>query len=236
MTGGPGHEPLLASNESPQSVAGASRLLASGYQGAVYLTETSSGPVIVKKPLGKGLARAARCAMLRREHRIYQRLLGIPGIPRCLGLVHGEELVLEFIDGKSLRSLKGVIPDRDRFLAALLDVIRSIHRAGVAHGDLKRKDNILLGPGGLPYLIDFGTAISAPPGAGWLRRLMFRQLRRMDLNAWIKMKYRGRWSEIDAADLQYHRPTLPEWLARIVRRPWRVLTFRRKRKARRARR
>ena len=227
MTGLPG-------DDSPLSGAGASRLLASGYQGAVYLTETPRGAVIVKKPLGRGFARAVRGAMLRREYRIYQRLPGIPGIPRCLGLQHGDELVLEFIDGKSLRTLRDGPPDRERFFAALLQLIQAMHRAGVAHGDLKRKDNILLGPGGQPFLIDFGTAVSAPPGAGLLRRLLFRQLRRMDLNAWIKMKYRGQWSDIDPADLQYHHPTLPEWLARIIRRPWRALTFRRRRKARRA--
>jgi predicted Ser/Thr protein kinase len=213
---------------------GASRLLARGYQGAVYLTETAHGPVIVKKPLGRGPARAVRRAMLRREHGIYQRLLGIPGVPRCLGLWHGEELVLEFIAGRSLRELNDGLPDRDRFLAALLDLIQAVHGAGVAHGDLKRKDNILVGPGGRPYLIDFGTAVSAPPGAGWLRRLLFAQLRRMDLNAWIKLKYRGRWLEIDPADLQYHQPTVPERLARVVRRAWRAMTFRRQRKARRS--
>lgn len=212
----------------------ASRLLARGYQGAVYLTATPAGPVIVKKPLGRGPMRAARRAMLRREFSIYQQLPGIPGIPRCLGLEHGEELVLEFIDGPSLRTLNDELPDRERFFAALLDLLLAMHRAGVAHGDLKRKNNILLGPGGQPYLIDFGTAVFAPPGAGVLRRLMFRQLRNMDFNAWIKLKYRGRVADIAPADLQYHRPTLLEWLARVVRRVWRTVTRRHQRKSRRA--
>ena len=211
-------------------------LLASGSQGAVYLAETPGGLVIVKKPLGRGLLRAARRAMLRREHVIYQRLPGIPGIPRCFGMQHGEELVLEFIDGQSLRKLNDKLADRERFFEALLELLLAIHRAGVAHGDLKRKDNILLGPGGQPYLIDFGTAVAAPPGAGLLRRFLFRQLCRMDFNAWIKLKYRGRTADISPADLPYYQPTLVEWLARVVRRAWRSVTFRHQRKARRARR
>ncbi len=233
MSGSDDHGPVLA----PRATVAAetSRLLASGYQGAVYLGNTPEGPVIVKKPLGRGLMRAARRAMLRREYDIYQRLTGIPGIPHCLGLQHGEELVLEFIDGRSLRKLGDELPDRERFLGALLELLLAMHRAGVAHGDLKRKDNILLGPGGQPYLIDFGTAVSAPPGAGLVRRLLFRQLRRMDFNAWIKLKYRGRTADIAAADLPYHQPTLVEWLARLVRRPWRAITFRHRRKARRRR-
>jgi serine/threonine protein kinase len=115
----------------------------------------------------------------------------------------------------------------------LLDIIEGMHSVGVAHGDLKRKDNILLGADGRPYLVDFGTAVCARDGAGFLRRLLFRQLRRMDFNAWIKLKYQGRWSEIEPADLRYHRPTRLEGLARVVRRAWQSVTFRRQRKARR---
>jgi serine/threonine protein kinase len=233
MTRIAGREVLSSSTEPASGQLSPPRLLASGYQGAVYLSESPDGLIIVKRPLGHGIGRAVRRAMLRREHEIYQRLQGVSGIPRCFGLRHGEELLLEFIDGKSLRQLEGALPEREHFLAALLSVIEAMHRAGVAHGDLKRKDNILLGPDGQPYLIDFGTAVAAPPGAGLLQRLLFRQLRRMDFNAWIKLKYQRRLSEIEPADVQYHQPTGLEWLARVIRRAWRSLTFRRQRKARR---
>jgi predicted Ser/Thr protein kinase len=221
--------------QAPQA-GGAPRLLASGYQGAVYLVQTPTGPVIVKRAMGGALVRAARRAMLRREHAIYRLLDGVPGVPRCLGLRDGEELVLEFIAGESLRTARLVGPGREAYFAALLELIEAIHRAGVAHGDLKRKDNILVGPGGRPFLIDFGTAVSAPPGAGAWRRLLFRQLRRMDLNAWVKLKYRKRLADISPADCHRFRPTLPERAARVLRRTWRAATLRRRRKARRLRR
>lgn len=210
------------------------RLLARGYQGVVYLVGTGDGRVIVKKPSGRGVVRSVRRLMLRREHGVYRRLAGVAGIPRCYGLREGDELVLEYIEGQSLRDARGSLPDRDAFFAALRGVIEAMHGAGVAHGDLKRKDNILIGPGGKPYLIDFGTAVTAPPGAGMLRRLLFRQLRRMDFNAWVKLKYQGVAGAMEPADRPYHRPTLPEDLARLVRRAWRSMTFRRLRKARRS--
>jgi predicted Ser/Thr protein kinase len=212
------------------------KLLASGYQGAVYLVETETGRVIVKRAMGGALARAARRAMLRREHDIYRLLEGVQGIPRCYGLREGGELVLQFVDGPSLRAARLDAEEREQFFAALLRLIESMHRARVAHGDLKRKDNLLVGPGGQPFLIDFGTAVSAPPGAGPLRRLLFRQLRRMDLNAWFKLKYQGRRGEVTPGDLARFRPTLAERVARVVRRAWRTVTLRRRRRARRSRR
>lgn len=223
-------------DRSPPAPASSTKLLGRGYQGAVYLVDSRDGPVIVKKAIGRGLTRAIRRAMLRREHYIYQLIREVPGVPRCHGLRDGEELVLEFIDGQSLREARPPPAGRVQFFAELLEVIQALHRAGVAHGDLKRKDNILLGRDGRPYLIDFGTAVSAPPGAGFLRRLLFRQMRRVDLNAWVKLKYQQQWVDIAPADRQYFDPTAPERVARVIRRAWRAVSLRRLRKARRARR
>ncbi len=219
-----------AGNPPSDATRGAGTLLGRGYQGEVYLRQTVAGPAIVKTPGGSGLARAVRRAMLRREHAIYQRLGGIRGVPRCDGLRDGDELVLEYIAGESLRQTRLAGDARQRFFAELLGLIQAIHAAGVAHGDLKRKDNILVGPGGQPFLIDFGTAVSADAQAGFARRWLFRQMRRMDLNAWVKLKYQRQWVQIDPADARFHDPTPPERVARVVRRAWRALTLRRRRR------
>jgi predicted Ser/Thr protein kinase len=233
MTPGQGFDPRPVTADPPLAEAGSARLLASGYQGAVYLTETPAGPVIVKKAMGRGVVYAARRAMLRREHAIYERLAGIRGVPVCHGLEHGDQLVLGYLDGSSLRQLKQSAAEREQFFSSLLELIQAIHRAGVAHGDLKRKDNILVGRDGLAYVIDFGTAVAAPPGCSTLRHWTFDLLRRIDLNAWFKLKYQGGVIPVAPADLRYYRPTLPERLARVVRESWRRVTLRRWRKARR---
>lgn len=209
------------------------RLLASGYQGVVYLRDDEQGRVIIKSAGGSpGPLRALRRAMLRREYRIYQRLAGVAGVPACGGMVSDDHLLLEYVEGHSLRDMPLDPVDRERFFTELRDLILAVHAAGVAHGDLKRKNNILVGPGGRPYLIDFGTAISVDADAGPLRRVLFRLMCRTDLNAWIKLKYRHETDALAAEDAPYYRPTVVEGLARAVRRTWRTVTFRRWRNAR----
>lgn len=212
-------------------------LLSSGYQGVVY--KVPAGPdhpgtehLIVKQAMGSAPVRAFRRWMIRREYRVYQRLEGVAGVPRCFGL-HGDSLLLEFIDGEPLRLSAGELQDRDGFFSALLVTLQSIHRAGVAHSDMKRKDNILVTDAGLPCLIDFGSAVLRPRNAGGFRNWAFRQACQVDLNAWVKHKYLARYAEISAEDARYYDPTLVERIARPIRRVWRKLTARQLRKARR---
>ena len=136
-------------------------LLSAGYQGVVYKVAAGSkypgiDYLIVKQPMGSILARWFRRRMISREYSVYLRLAGIAGIPKCFGLEDGERLVLEFIDRHPLKLASGELEDRELFFDALLKVLQASHLAGVAHADLKRKENILVTPTGLPCLIDFG--------------------------------------------------------------------------------
>ena len=210
-------------------------LLSAGYQGAVYKVAAGADYpgtdfVIVKQPMGSPLLRWFRRRMIRREYEIYRRLEGVPGIPKCFGLEPGGRLVLEFIDGHPLKLSSGELGDRERFFAALLDVLKAAHRAGVAHADLKRKENILVTPEGLPYLIDFGSALICTERSGAWRRWWFEQACQIDLNAWVKHKYLARYDQVSAADARYYRPTVVERFVRPLRRIWRKVTARQLRK------
>ena len=85
----------------------------------------------------------------------------------------------------------------------------------------------------IDHLIDFGTAVTCDEDSGWLRCWMFRQACRIDLNAWVKHKYLGRYDEISDTDVSLYQPTVIESVARQLRRIWRTLTRRQQRKARR---
>jgi predicted Ser/Thr protein kinase len=222
--------------------SGAGRELGSGYQAAVRLYETSRGAVVVKTPHRDGPLGLLWRHLLRREQAVYARLGGIAGIPRSLGLVGGDSLALEFIAGPSLREHEPRIAAREAFFAKLLATLRAMHAAGVAHSDLKRKDNIIVGPGEQPYLIDFGIAVRRSETSSLWNRLVFAPLVQMDLNAWVKLKYGRR---IDPAvepgiltdeDAAIYRPLWLERAARAVRVPWQKLTLRRARQRWRARR
>jgi len=212
------------------------RFLSSGYQGAVYLDEGPAGRRVIKQPIGNRLTLPVRRAMLRHEHSAYQRLAAIAGVPRCLGLGADGELLLEYIEAQPYDDR--LIADelvREWYFEQLLALILAIHAAGVSHSDLKRRGNILVDAEFRPWLIDFGTAVLSKPGGGYVNRLLFRHACRIDLNAWVKLKYRRQFDALSDEDRRWYRPSRIEVLARALRRGWRKLSGRQWRKARRRR-
>jgi predicted Ser/Thr protein kinase len=191
---------------------------ARGYQGAVYLCESQGRSFIVKAALGGGLAGLLRRWMLRREYDAYRRLTDFAGSPRCYGLIDSRYLVLEYIDGLTLRS--GQIDDRRTYFNTLFAHIRELHRRGVAHADLKRRDNLLVIGGRLPCLVDFGAAILRKPGFAPFNHYLYELARRLDFNAWAKLKYEGRMEELTPEDRPYYRRTAIEIVARAIKRSY----------------
>jgi predicted Ser/Thr protein kinase len=235
------HDARLAAELGAAIAAQRGLKLGSGYQASVQLYETSTGAVVVKQPHTGGPLGSLWRSLLRREAAVYARLRGIAGIPRSFGLV-GDGLALEHIAGPSLREHEPKIADRDAFFAKLRATLDAMHAAGVAHSDLKRKDNIIVGSGERPYLIDFGIAVRRSATNALWNRLVFDRAVQMDLNAWIKLKY-GRRVDPDAEpgvlsadDAAVYRPLLLERAARVLRVPWQIITLRRPRQRWRARR
>lgn len=210
--------------------------LGRGYQATITLFETPQGPVVVKSPHHAGLAGLPARLTIRREHRVYARLDSVAGVPRCFALLDGRHLVLEHVPGPSLRAYEPGMDDAEQFYARLLATIDAMHAAGVAHGDLKRKDNVIVGPGEQPYIIDFGIAcLDSPDGRGPGHR-RFEYLRQFDYNSWIKLKYRRELERMTPSEAERYRPLMLERVARWIRIPWQTVTLRRPRKRWRARR
>lgn len=208
------------------------QFLSRGYQGAVFLRGSGADRRVVKQAVGGGIARRVRAAMLRRECLAYGRVKGISGIPRCYGLDADGSLILEYLPGEAYReTVPGLGNHRERFFRELRDQILAIHAVGVAHADLKRRGNILISPGGDPIILDFGSAVLRKADGGWWNRLLFHQACRIDMNAWVKLKYRRQYDQLAPEDRQYYQPTALEAVARVVRRAWRKLSGRRARKA-----
>ena len=191
---------------------------AHSYQGAAFLCETGGRRYFVKAAMGGGLEGLLRRWMLRREYDVYQRLTGFVGSPQCYGLIDSRYLLLEHIDGFSLRN--GRIDDRRTYFDTLFAHIRELHRRGVAHADLKRRDNLLVVGGRLPVLVDFGAAIVRKPGFAPFNHYFYELARRFDLNAWAKLKYQGRMEELTLEDRPYYRRTVVEIIARAIKRSY----------------
>lgn len=190
---------------------------AGGYQGAIYLYPPEQPRLAIKVAGGRGFSGWLRRRMLRREAQVYDRLAGFAGAPRCYGLLGDRYLLLDYVAGTPMRSAR--ITDREQFFPLLLQFIEELHRRGVAHADLKRKDNLLVIDGRRPCLIDFGAAIVRKPGWRPLNRVLFDLARQFDYNAWVKLKYR-RLKRVPADDMAYFRLTPAEKMARWIKRTY----------------
>lgn len=197
---------------------GKTHYLSHGYQGHVLLYRENDYELVVKIPPRWFPYNWLGARLLRHEAAVYERLKGIYGIPRSHGLIDNRYLVLDFVPGRDFR--KTDIEDREGFYREMLSIIRRMHGRGVGHGDLKKKDNILVGPNSRPWLIDFGVAVIRRKGFSPLNHFLFNTARRFDLNAWVKHKYRRRLDEVSAPDSRYLRQT---WLEQVARRTKRTV-------------
>ena len=192
-----------------------SSILSRGYQGYVYLYEDNKQRLIIKTPMGWGLGWLIRLWMLRNEYRAYSRLPEIQGIARCYGLLDGRYLVLEYIDGIPIRNAQITHPHL--FFDTLLKVIKELHHVGVAHTDLKKKDNLLVVEGKRPYVIDFGVAVVRKPGFAPLNHYLYHIASTFDFNAWVKLKYDGNYANITPEDKEYFNRTVIEKVSRWIK-------------------
>jgi len=204
--------------------------LGRGYQARTTLYHAPFGRFVVKTARGMWPWRALGEAAIRREHAIYARIAGVPGIPQCIGLIDQKRLVLEFLEGGTFRDREHDIEHWGEFFERLLGTIRGIHARGVAHGDLKRKDNLIVGLDERPYIVDFGVAsIERSSRAPW-SNAMYRWMRQYDYNAWVKLKTRGQLEPLTDEDIALYRPTTLERIARAIRVVWQKVTLRRLRR------
>jgi hypothetical protein len=96
--------------------------------------------------------------LARREGAHYRRLADLPLIPKVCGPVtsSGNELshavAHHFVEGHPLRWREKV---SDRFFPELIRLFDAIHARGMAYVDLHKRENIIVGQDGLPYLVDF---------------------------------------------------------------------------------
>ncbi len=197
------------------SLANNENLLAAGYQGKILHYENGDQDFLIKVPHGHGLARSFHRHMLRHEFAVYRQLGDFDGAPDCYGLIDNQYLVLEYVQGRTIRQKRPL--DEDEFHARLLEHIRAMHAKGVAHMDLKRKDNLLVKTDESPCILDFGAAVIRKKGLHLFNQYHYRIGRQFDYNAWIKHKYHDRMHEISMLDRKYYRPTWIEVIAGMVK-------------------
>ena len=198
------------------SLASHTHTLAAGYQGQTLIYRDAEKELVIKVPHGRGLIRWFHVRMLHHEYAVYKKLEDLSAVPKCYGLVDNQYLVLQYIHGLPIRQSRP--QDEAKYFEQMFQAIRHMHERGVAHMDLKKKDNLLVVEGVRPCLIDFGTAVIFQPGFHPLNHWRYKLAVRFDYNAWVKHKYHDRMEDVTEADKPFNNQTLVEIIARTIKR------------------
>jgi hypothetical protein len=156
--------------------------------------------------------------LARNESRILQRLEDTGRVPVILGpvaingKVHSTAIARKFVEGHPLGHREQVHAEFFPRLRTLLD---TMHQRGLAYVDLHKRENVLVGDDGEPYLIDF--QISYANFAGFLGRLptsklILKVLQKSDDYHLEKLRRKSLPPE-QAEALPVHRP----WWIRVHR-------------------
>jgi serine/threonine protein kinase len=125
-----------------------------------------------------------------REARAYRELKGMEGVPALYRVMDGIALVVEEIPGKSLEDLEQEKKLPPTFFDELQALVVRFHCRGIAHCDLKRAANTLLGDDGHPYIVDWAASIGEAEFRFPIVRLIYQRFLLDDQMAVIKLKLR----------------------------------------------
>ena len=121
-----------------------------------------------------------------RESSILHKLADVSNVPNSTGEVYVDKIrwknavAHDYIPGHALRASE---PVGAEFLAGLRRLLTNVHRHNIAHVDLHKRENIIVGDNGKPYLIDFQISFALPnwwPANSFPMRAMLRILQQSD--------------------------------------------------------
>lgn len=87
---------------------------------------------------------------------VIRRLSHLQGTPHFICRYGKVGLIYQYIEGDSLDG-DNELPDN--FFDELLELLRRIHGCNIVYLDMNKRDNIILGSDGRPYLIDFQISL-----------------------------------------------------------------------------
>jgi len=150
-----------------------------------------------------------------REAKAYKKLKDLNGVPTLYRVMGGLALIIEEIPGTDLTEVKNPKRFQNGFFGRLKDLVDSFHDRGVAHCDLKRASNILLGHNGIPYIIDWAAAIFQSEFRMPLLNLIYKRFVLDDYNAITKLKLHYCPGTVTQEEQQvyYHR----SWAEKAIR-------------------
>lgn len=128
--------------------------------------------------------------LTRRETQLYELVQDLPGVPGYLGQVGTTGFMHVFVPGHPLQRHEAV---SDTFFDELTELVNTLHARSIAYVDLNKRQNILVGDDGKPYLIDFQISLWFPR-RGWRGRPLLQWLLRrfQQADAYHVLKHKRR--------------------------------------------
>lgn len=169
--------------------------------------------------LGRWLARRERWFLTRFGH--------LPGVPGCGAPVA--------VDGRTLPNAvaRPFVPGHpiqrgerlsEAFFNKLADLLQALHAGNAAYVDLNKRENVLVGSDGQPYLFDFQISFAIPRSHGWLDPLTW-LLRVLQASDWYHFeKLRARHQVTGNSTVGERKRTRIPWWIRAHR--WVAVPFR----------
>lgn len=153
-----------------------------------------------------------------REKKAYKKLQGIEGVPIFYRILNGLAVVIEEIQGKNFDAVQKTTNIPENFYSDLHALLKTIHEAGLAHCDLKRAPNIIVGNDWKPYLVDWSASISRDEFRFFPLSLIFKRFVKDDMNAIIKIKLKYSPETVTQEEKDtYMNRSLTERIIRYIR-------------------
>jgi predicted Ser/Thr protein kinase len=153
-----------------------------------------------------------------RESKAYRKLRGLERVPTLYAVIDGLALVFEEVKGRNVEGLERETRLSKEFFVALRELIARVHSRGLAHCDLKRAPNILMGQDRRPYIVDWSAAIHTQEFRFFPLNVVYKRFVRDDFNAVIKLEARHRPEEIDPKNWRsFQYRSRPERIIRTLR-------------------
>ncbi|MEE8171235.1 MAG: hypothetical protein V3T70_11875 [Phycisphaerae bacterium] len=150
-------------------------------------------------------------ASMRHEKLLYDLLADLEGIPRWLGELGTTGFAHAYVEGHPMRKGEQLA---DAFFDQLAALIRAVHDRDAAYVDLEKRENILVGDDGRPWLIDFQISWYLAAGRGgrrWPWRYVLRVMQSADWYHFAKHLRRHRPDCMTPAD-QRRLARPPAWI------------------------
>jgi RIO-like serine/threonine protein kinase len=125
---------------------------------------------------------------------------------------------MEEIPGKNVEGMERERKLPGTFFDDLRILLEKIHARGLAHCDLKRAPNIMLGEDGKPYIVDWSAAITRSEFRPFPLNHIYQRFLKDDRNAVIKLMLRHcpEWVTPEEKQ-QYGHRSRPERMIRHIR-------------------